>query len=240
MASYDSPGLTYDSGVLYDDIAPPQPTKRMPKIKVKLDLKSKSDSDLVTFAQAHVTATTGNANFTTLLPPATAFATTLTGYQTALGNFNTAQVAAKQATTVKDTARLALESVLTQRGHYVELTAANAADPAAVIESAGFSVRATAAAPQVPDPVQNLSVTAGDNAGELDFQWDPANGASSYDVHVSPDPVTAASWVPQKGVTKSKTAVTGYPSGAKMWARVRAIGPGGTGAWSDMATKIVP
>jgi hypothetical protein len=240
MASYDSPGLTYDSGVLYDDIVLPQPTRHMPKIKVKLDLRNKSDSDLLTFAQAHVTAITGNANFTTPLPAATAFTTTLTAYQTALGNFNTAQAAAKTATTTKDTARLTLESALTQRGNYVELTAANAADPTAVVESAGFSVRAAAAASQVPDTVQNLSASAGDNAGELDFQWDPASGASSYDVHVSPDPVTAASWAPQKGVTKSKVAVSGLTSGAKVWARVRAIGPGGTGAWSDIATKIVP
>jgi hypothetical protein len=200
---------------------------------VKLNLDARSDADLLTFAQAHVTAMTGNANFTTPLPAPTGFATTLTAYQTALGSFNTAQAAAKTATTTKDTARLALESALTQRGNY-------AADPTAVVESAGFSVRAAAGASQVPDTVQNLSITAGDSAGELDFQWDPASGASSYDVHVSPDPVTATSWAPQKGVTKSKAAVSSLTSGAKVWARVRAIGPGGTGAWSNPATKIVP
>ncbi len=240
MASYDSPGLTYDSGVLYDDLVPPQPIRRMAKIKIKLNLDARSDADLLTFAQTHVTAITGNASFTTPLPAATAFTTTLTAYQTALGNFNTAQAAAKQATQVKDTARLVLESALSQRGNYVELTAASAADPVAVIESAGFSARSAASASQVPDTVGNLSITAGDNAGELDFHWDPASGASSYEVHVSPDPVTATSWAPQKGVTKSKAAVSSLTSGTKMWARVRAIGPGGTGAWSDMATKIVP
>jgi hypothetical protein len=240
MATYDSPGLTYDSGILYDDLVLPQPIRRMPKIKVKLNLDARSDADLLTFAQAHVTAITGNASFTTPLPAPTGFATTLTAYQTALGNFNTAQAAAKQATQVKDTARLALESALTQRGNYVELTAASAADPVAVIESAGFSARSAASASQVPDPVGNLSITAGDNAGELDLQWDPAQGAKSYEVHVSPDPVTATSWASHTSVTKSKAIVSGQPSGAKVWARVRAIGPGGTGAWSDPAAKIVP
>ena len=47
MATYDSPGLTYDSGVLYDDIVLPQPRRRMSKTKVKLALNSKSDSDLI-------------------------------------------------------------------------------------------------------------------------------------------------------------------------------------------------
>jgi hypothetical protein len=240
MASYDSPGLTYDSGVLYDDIVPPQPTRRMAKIKIKLDLKSKSDSDLLLFGQAHTTAMTGNANFTTPLPAATAFATTLTAYQTALGNFNTAQAAAKQATQVKDTARLALESALTQRGNYVELTAASAADPAAVIESAAFSVRSAAAPSQVPDTVTNLSITAGDNAGELDAQWDPSANAKTYEIHTSPEPVTGTSWTSAPTVTKSKTVLSGLASGQRMNVRVRAVGPGGTGAWSNPATKIVP
>ena len=212
----------------------------MAKIKVKLNLKDKSDSDLLAFAQAHVAAMTGNANFTTPLPATTAFAPVLTAYSTALGNFNTAQAAAKLATTAKDTARNALEAILTQRGNYVELTATSAADPAAVVESAGFSVKSSKSPAGVPDMVTNLSITAGDNAGELDLQWDPSNGARSYDIQLSPDPVTATSWTAQPSVTKSKAVVMGLTSGAKMWARVRGVGPGGTGAWSDVATKIVP
>jgi len=239
MANYDS-GATYDSGVLYDAVPLPQLLKRMPKIKVKLSLDTKSDSDLLTFAQAHEAAMVANANFTTPLPAPAAFTTVRSAYQTALGNFNTAQAAAKQATTAKDSARQALEGMLTKRGNYVELTAADAADPAAVVESAAFSVKAAAGATQAPDMVSNLSITAGDNAGELDLQWDPANGAKTYDVELSPDPITPTSWVAQRSVTKSKTIILGLTSGAKMWARVRAVGPGGTGAWSDVATKIVP
>ena len=212
----------------------------MAKIKVKLALNDKSDADLLTFAQSHVTAMTGNANFTTPLPSAANFTAALTPYQTALANFITAQAAAKLATTNKDTARAALENALTQRGNYVELTAASAADPTAVIESGGFSVRSAKTPAGVPAPVANLSITAGDNAGELDLQWDPVAGASSYHVQISPDPVTPTSWVPQPDVTKSKAIILGLTSGAKMWARVQAVGSGGIGAWSDPATKIVP
>ena len=241
VAEYDStPVATYDSGITYDSAPLPQTFKRMAKTKVKLNLRDQSDSDLLLFAQEHEAAMTGNASFTTALPAATAFTPVRAAFAAALGDFNSKQAAAKQATTVKDTARLALEDALTQRGNYVELTAASASDPAAVIQSAGFGVKSAGGTSQVPDMVSNLSITAGDNAGELDLQWDPANGAKTYDVQISPDPVTGTSWIPQKSVTKSKTVVLGLTSGSKMWVRVRGVGPGGTGAWSDTATKIVP
>ncbi len=240
VANYDSAGVLYDSGILYDATPLPQPPKRMPKAKVKLNLSGKSDANLSAFAQAHITAMTSNANFTTPLPSAANVTAALTPFQTALANFNTTQAAAKLATTTKDTARLALENVLTQRGNYVELIAAAAADPVAVIESAAFSTRSAGSATTVPDPVANLTITAGDNSGELDLQWDPTSGAKTYEVQLSPDPVTLTSWIAQPSVSKSKAVIFGLTSGAKMWARVRAVGAGGIGAWSDVATKIVP
>ena len=241
MADYDTTGLTYDSGVLYDAVLPPQLNTNMKKIKVKLNLKDKSDSDVLTFAQAHEAAMTGNANFTTPLPAATAFTPVRAAFATALGNFNTAQAAAKQATQVKDTARAALESALTQRGNYVELTAATATDPVAVIESAGFSAKAAATPSGVPDMVQNLSLTAGDNAGEIDAQWDPVKGVKiSYDLQWSPSPATDASWKDCPGTTKSKAVLTGFTSGQQILLRVRAKGTGGIGAWSQVASKFAP
>ena len=57
VAEYDStPVATYDSGITYDSAPLPQPFKRMPKIKVKLNLDAKSDTDLLAFAQAHEAA----------------------------------------------------------------------------------------------------------------------------------------------------------------------------------------
>lgn len=240
MANYDSAGATYDSGLTYDAGVLPQPSIRMPKVKVKLNLKDKSDSDLITFAQQHVTAMTGNANFTTPLPAAAAFTAALTPFSTALGNFNTAQAAAKTATTLKDTARLELENVLTQRGDYVQLTANGSADPEAVVESAGFSVKGSKTPVTVPGTVMNLFITAGDSAGELDLTWDPTPGATRYEVQLcaAQDFLTGVISLPS--VSKSKAVATGQASGSRMWARVRALNAAGVGAWSDVATKIVP
>ena len=225
MANYDSTA-TYDSGIVYADPPVPQPIGRMTKKKVKLLLKRKSDPELSTFAQAHVTAVTGNPDFTTLLPSAADFAAVLSAYDTTLAAFNTAQAAAKLATTNKDTARLALESMLTARGNYVELTASAAADPAAVIEGAAFSARSDKSPSGMPAQVSNLSITAGDHEGELDLHWDPVHYARTYEVQMTLDPITGTSWVTQASVSKSRAAVLGLTSGSKMWARVRAVRAG--------------
>ncbi|HLX62038.1 MAG TPA: hypothetical protein VKX17_12220 [Planctomycetota bacterium] len=50
----------------------------------------------------------------------------------------------------------------------------------------------------------------------------------------------AGTWTQQDTVTKSKTALTGFTSGARIWVRVRGIGPNGSGEWCDPATSIVP
>ena len=212
----------------------------MKRIKVKLLLSSKPDSDLLTFAQAHETAMTGNANFTTPLPAVTAFTPVRAAYAAALGAFYTAQAEARLANTNKDTARSALELALVQRANYVELTAGSAADPVAVIESANFSSRAAKTPSGVPAQVANLSVTAGDHDGELKAQWDPVAGAKTYEVQTSPDPLTATSWSRTKSVTKSMAMLAGFTSGARIWVRTRAISPGGEGNYSSDISKIVP
>ena len=234
MAFYDS-GATYNSGLLYDEDMPP--IRRPHMAKLKLNLRDKSDNDLVTFAQQHIAAMNGNAAFATPTPAAPAFLAAFTAFQTALGASVTAQQASKQATTVKDNARAALETALTQRGNYVEMIAPG---DAAKIQSAGFDIKGGGAPTGVPDTVMNLYITAGDEAGELDLQWDPLSNARSYEVQLSPDPVTPTSWASKPTVTKSKTAITGLTSGVRMWARVRAVASAGPGAWSDPATKIVP
>jgi len=62
MALYDTPGLFYDSGVLYDAVAPRPPEwKRMAKVKV--GLKNLSREQIADKMATVKTAMTGNANF---------------------------------------------------------------------------------------------------------------------------------------------------------------------------------
>ena len=50
----------------------------------------------------------------------------------------------------------------------------------------------------------------------------------------------AAGVITLPSVTKSKAVATGLSTGTRIWARVRALNAAGPGAWSDIATKIVP
>lgn len=92
----------------------------------------------------------------------------------------------------------------------------------------------------------NLVLTVGDAGGEVDAHWDSLykQGVKSYEVQtalnpVNNDPITAT-WRHQPTVTKSKAALTGFTPGARIWVRIRGIGPAGSGEWCDPATSIVP
>lgn len=236
MANYDAPGLSYDSGVLYDQADLPQNTRKT-MAKVKLNLSRFTDDQLVQKASDIKAALTGNTNFTTPVPALTAVATLITTAQAKLASFNAAQAAAKQATTEKNVAMDALRAALAQWGTYVELTSGGVA---AKIQSAQMDVQSPRTPATVPNQVLNLTLTASEAAGSVDSQWDPIPNAKSYEIQISPEPMTASSWVNHPPATKSKAVLTALTSGARVWVRVRAVGAAGQGAWSDPATKIVP
>lgn len=205
--------------------------------KVKLSLSGMADADILQLATNIKTAMTGNAAFTTPVPTLTALGTLITTAQSGVTAALAGQVTAKALTATKDTAIAALKTGMTQLATYVELTAAG---NEATVLSSGMNVQAAKSPAGVPAQVVDLSITSGDNNGELDLQWDPVSGAKSYEVQLSPDPMTSTSFVSQPSVTKSKSVITGLTSGSKMWARVRAVASAGQGAWSDPAVKIVP
>jgi hypothetical protein len=101
--------------------------------------------------------------------------------------------------------------------------------------------------PAGPTPrVQNVKLSQGDAAGEIDSGWNSLGkvGVKSYEVQTCLNPLnndpSVGPWTQQPSVTKSKCTLGGFTSGARIWQRVRGIGPSGPGDWSDPATLIVP
>lgn len=94
--------------------------------------------------------------------------------------------------------------------------------------------------------VLNLKLSAGDSAGEIDSGWNSLykEGVKSYEIQTVLNPLnndpSTGPWQQHPSVTKSKCTLGGFTSGARIWQRVRAIGPAGPGDWSDPATVIVP
>ncbi len=233
MAYFDS-GVTYDSGIHYDEAPSSPPKKRM--ASSKLDLKNRTDDQLATFCDTHVAALTGNADFTTPDPTAAAFATTLTAFKTALTAAQQAQAAAQQKTAVKDAARAALETALNTRRSYVD--SKSGGDEAKIL-STGFAVRA-AGSPvgALPAPIDFLA-TFGDNPGEVDVTWSAVKGAKSYIVEVREN-VAGTAWGGARVVTKSRATIDGLTTGKTYAFRVRAVGTAGEGPWSDESLKLAP
>lgn len=234
MTLYDS-GVTYDSGIFYDEFAPTTTSKK-PMAKVKLNLKDRSDAELLTFSQQHITAMTGNANYATPAPTAPNYLTGHDAFKAALDAAALAAEAAKQKTALKDTARTALEALLTQRGSYVELTSGG--DEAKIL-SANLPVR------DLPTPVGAMTApldflaTMGDMPGEMDLTWSRVRGAKTYLVQHSHN-TTPRVWEQKAVVTSSKATVTGCTPGELCVFRVAAVGSAGQGPWSDESVKMSP
>jgi hypothetical protein len=236
MAFYDSPGTFYDSGALYDDVAPPQPGRRPKLATVKLSLGNLTRDQLADKGDAIKTALTGNANFTTPNPSTAALGTAITALRTKIATINTTKAAYAAAVTDGDAAAATLAALLSQEAAYVQTTSGG---DAVKIESAGMSVRSDGA-PIHMTQVLDLAATEGDDAGEIDLVWKPVPGAASYEIQTTADPNTPTTWVLKDTAKKSKATMGGLPSGDRVWFRVRAVGANDKGGYSDAAGRIVP
>lgn len=236
MARYDQ-GLTYDSGVRYDSAAPPPPLpKRKTMAKPKLELKKRTEADLILFAQSIVNAMTGNANFPTPMPALTVITTAITDLQTRQGEVADLEVQLRAAHTAKDSAREDLEQQLTFLANYVEIAAAGNEGK---IETAGMPVRSPNVPIGAPGIPQNFRADASTFPATIDLAWDPVPGAATYEVqcklHESPEPFQNA-----KTSTSSRTSVNGLTSGQLYAFQVRAVGSAGPGPYSDEAVRRAP
>jgi len=208
--------------------------------KVKLELDGLDPKSLTEKAAAVKDAMTDNANF----PDATDLLNKLDADTTAANKQITAQElaqkAATQATINRDTTLEPVRQDLIAIGAHVQQVSGG--DPA-IIESANLGVKAGNAPIGKLGQVQNLSLTTGDNPGEVDGHWDAVRGKSNYEHQLcTSDPGVDANWKLISSSGSSKTTFEDQASGSRIWIRVRAKAPKrqNDGAWSQPATIIVP
>jgi Fibronectin type III domain len=232
MPNYDS-SATYDSGLRYDEAAS-IPINKM--AKPKLQLKKKSDAELLPFAQNIVTNMTGNANFTAPIPTLAALTAKITDFQTQVQTVIEIQSNLRLALVDRDATRAGLEVMLTQLASYVE---AAAAGNESKILSSGMEVRgALTPAGPLPAP-QNLVASPSALEGQIDLVWQAVPASSSYEVDCRQQG-GAATWERVKTVTASRLTVVDLTPGVLYGFRVRAIGSAGASPWCDLAERRAP
>lgn len=90
----------------------------------------------------------------------------------------------------------------------------------------------TPAPPPPPPPPTDVLAVPGD--GQVTVSWSPVEGADSYDLDDRP---ADGRWnVRARGLTDTRFTVTGLSNGVPYEFRLRSVGPGGPGDWSEPVT----
>ena len=197
--------------------------------KVKLDLSSRNNDNLMAFATQHDADMKDNPNFPTPLPPAPDFEATMSAFGQAIINWMSARSAANAASSALAEARASLETALNHRGSYVQI-ASNG--NATVIQSAGFAVR-NPRTPSAPlDAPVGLAVDLNGVTGLMMVTWEADPAAKGYLVQCSED-VTPRQWQVQPRVSVARMPFSDMVVGRTYVFQVAALG-GATGQspWS--------
>jgi len=232
----ESPMLYMDSGLFMDEGAGPATgVKKMSKVVVGIN--GLPDLEVIKRANELKAGMTGNAHITTPDPTTIAYGLLITTAEGLITTANVSAEKAKQDTAAKDAAIQAIIDASNLWGAQVQKESKGDVD---IINSTNMGVKGPYT-PIGPMPqVQNLSLSVGDNPGELDAHWDPVKGRQSYQIEWCVDPMSAGGWKDASPTNKSQTTIEGLTSGAKVWVRVRAIGADGPGPWSSEISKFVP
>lgn len=237
---FDS-GHTLDSGLHYDSAPVPPVVIINPKRSklmhhFKLELKTKTILQKLAMGTQHIAAMLANAFYPqpTRVPTDAQFQTAQDDLQAANDNASLLEGQWKAANALRDDKQAIWDTIITARASNCEAVTPN---DLAKLSTVGLPLRGEPTPiGDMPAPA-NVRATMGDDAGEIDLQWDAIYGAVSYIVECREyNPATG--WSQIKLLKQSKFTVTGLVSGKHYAFRVRALGPKGEGPWSDEAVKM--
>ena len=234
----DSQGnpLRFDSGLTWDGFVPePQPTKRMPQLRVLLGFTNAPDHSLKETAQAVLDKLYGNAAYPAppVLQPV---------LQAALTAFSKAIVAADKGgpedTAAKNNQRDALIALLRQLAGYVQGKHDN---DLAKLLSSGFDAVSTnrTPAPMVGPAIRDI---LNGNSGQLILRVSAVRNSYDYEVRYAAIGAGGAPgpWQSPGIFTNSRSMpVNGLTSGTNYTFQVRAVSSGNNYSdWSDAVSHM--
>lgn len=205
--------------------------------QVTTGLRGKGVDEKITFGGTLITSLTGNPNITIDPGKLTELTTTKTQLDTDRQAALNAQQASEAAFQTQNASEKAFDVVVSDISKIVNATLK---DPDELLTTGLPLADEGGPVGELPAP-GDFSVTYGDEAGELDMQWDVVDGAVSYAVQKNDtDPLNDSEWIDVGNPTKSKYTIENLTSGTRYWFRVLAIGTAGRSAPSEDVSKIAP
>ena len=231
--TWDTPGLTYDSGATWDGVAATKP-KNMSSTKANIDFSVYTAAELGPIAHnIHDKMTANAATFTAPTVPMATLQTQIVSYDAKL--IARASNAKSDIIAFND-ARNTLEQTLGVLGNYVNGIAKG---DSATVDKSGFPSYDTARPANLAPPAapQNLRLAQGDLSGSIVARYKPDRQGSTNEVQTNTgDPNTEASWATKGMYQGGRAEMDGFTPGTLIWVRVRTVGLKGVmGAWSDPA-----
>lgn len=231
--TWDTPGLTWDSGATWDGVSAHKP-KSMSNIKAIIDFSGYTAAELGPIGHnIHDKMTTNAATFTTPAVSMASLQTQITAYDAKL--IARASDAKSDILAFND-ARNTLEQTLGVLGNYVNGVAKG---DAMIVDKSGFPSYDTARTPNTAPPAApaDLRLRQGDLSGSLVARYKPDRQSSTNEVQINTgDPNTEADWHTKGMYQGGRAEMDGFTPGVVVWVRVRTVGLKGVmGAWSDPA-----
>ena len=231
---YDTPGLTYDSGLHWDAVQNNQQSLTKMNIKAITNFSHYAEAALSPVARTiHTDMTTNAATFGTLPVSLANLLAHIDDYDAKLA---AKADRSKNATVLFNAARALLEDDLSKLGNHVNNVANG--DPVIVAESGFPSYDTDRPANEDPPPApENLVLKHGKVSGSIIGRYKPGRARSMNEVQINlTDPPSAEGWLDYKTISGGRVEITGLPPGSVVWVRVRTLGlKGVVGDWSDPA-----
>jgi len=207
--------------------------------EAELDVSKLSVPELLATAAGIASALEGNANFPEPKPTPGILKEIASELERAEVIYREERKRVIKAQAVRDSLAETLRAALAQEVEYVQ--EASGGEVAKILSANLHVEEETRIWPfGSAGDVEELSASAGDEAGEIDLAWDPVPGASGYEVEIAYDITGEGPWEQSGATTKSKLTIERLDNRTRYWFRVRAVNERGAGDWSPAVMKFAP